>query len=105
MKTKIFKHAALSAVILAGMGYGGMKAYDYSHARRVNSEDAMLIANVEALSDEEGTWGLGWSSSKLCGTAPDNTKYKVCEQFGLGGSCSNVGDLSCTCGDDCGTAD
>ncbi len=57
MKTKIFKHAALSAVIIAGMSFGGMKAYDYSYARRVNSDDAMLQANVEALSQIEAEMG------------------------------------------------
>ena len=53
MKTNIFKNAALAAVILAGMGFSGFKAYDYSYGKSVNSEDNMLILNIEALSDDE----------------------------------------------------
>ena len=53
MKKISFLRATLLAATLVVAGYGGMKAYDYSYAKRVNSDDAMLIANVEALSDGE----------------------------------------------------
>ena len=53
MKKTTSLRATLLAATLVVAGYGGMKAYDYSYAKRVNSDDAMLIANVEALSDGE----------------------------------------------------
>ena len=54
MKKISFLRATLLAATLVVAGYGGMKAYDYSYAKRVNCDDAMLMLNVEALSDEEG---------------------------------------------------
>ena len=53
MSTKNFLRATLLAATLVVAGYGGMKAYDYSYARKVNSDDAMLIANIEALTQDE----------------------------------------------------
>lgn len=54
MRKKTFLRATLLAAALVVAGYGVMKAYDYSYARRVNSDDAMLIANIEALTENEG---------------------------------------------------
>ena len=54
MRTKNILRATLLAATLVVAGYGGMKAYDYSYAKRVNSDDAMLIANIEALTQDEG---------------------------------------------------
>ena len=53
MRTKNFLRATLLAATLVVAGYGGMKAYDYSYAKRVNNDDAMLMANIEALTDGE----------------------------------------------------
>ena len=53
MKKTSFLRATLLAATLVVAGYGGMKAYDYSYAKKVNSNDAMLIANVEALTEGE----------------------------------------------------
>lgn len=57
MEKKNFLRATLLAATLVVAGYGGIKAYDYSHAKKVNSDDAMLIANIEALTDGEDEGG------------------------------------------------
>ena len=63
-KTRLSR-ATLVAATLVVAGYGGMKAYDYSYARRVNSDDAMLIANVEALTEMESTTYLSCELTSL----------------------------------------
>ena len=55
MKKFSFLRAASVAATLVVAGYGGMKAYDYSYGKRVNSKDNMLMQNIEALSDGEGS--------------------------------------------------
>ena len=49
MRTKNFLRATLLAATLVVAGYGGMKAYNYAYAKRVNSGDNMLMQNIEAL--------------------------------------------------------
>ena len=47
-KTRLSR-ATLVAATLVVAGYGGMKAYDYSYGRNVNSKDNLLMQNIEAL--------------------------------------------------------
>ena len=95
MKTKIFKHAALAAVILAGMGFSGFKAYDYSYAKRVNSDNAMLIANIEALTqDEDETWGYK-PSYPPCPFPNDNQTATICGKIVKGGSFMDCMNSDC----------
>ena len=60
MRKKRFLRATLLAATLVAAGYGGMKAYDYAYGKSVNSDDAMLIANVEALTWDEEPFALRW---------------------------------------------
>jgi len=53
---------AVSAIAV----FGGVKAYDYSYGKRVNSEDSMLIANVEALSEDGETTGYETRNTADC---------------------------------------
>jgi len=82
MRTKNILRATLLAATLVVAGYGGMKAYDYSYARRVNSDDAMLMLNVEALTQdgEQSTCSV----TAKCFT-PDSVEYGTV-------SCSGVKD-------------
>ena len=52
MRTKNFLRATLLAATLVVAGYGGMKAYDYSYARRVNRMSRLMMENVEALTTD-----------------------------------------------------
>lgn len=83
MRKTRFSRATLVAATLVVAGYGGMKAYDYSYARRVNSDDAMLIANIEALSDGEE----GGEETVKCYCKKRILAPNVCTVMGSGGYC------------------
>lgn len=66
MRTKNILRATLLAATLVVAGYGGMKAYDYSYAKSVNSDDAMLMLNVEALTQDGEATGYSTILAQDC---------------------------------------
>ena len=83
MRTKNFLRATLLAATLVVAGYGGMKAYDYSYAKRVNSDDNMLMANVEALSED----GEGGGEVVKCYCKKNIWAPNICSVLGSLGYC------------------
>ena len=68
-KTRLSR-ATLVAATLVVAGYGGMKAYDYSYAKRVNRMSRLMMENVEALTTD------GEEYVVTCSSGTDGACYK-----------------------------